>query len=121
MRQLEILVVDDDRDGADDLSEALELCGHNATAVYSGEDAVNAFRHGSFDVTFMDVMMLGLNGVEAFLEIQKINPDAKVYMMTGCSARDLLNEAVGHGAAGVLQRPFAIEEALDRAIGSHVG
>ena len=119
MIQLDILVVDDDTDGADNLSEALKLCGHNVTTVYCGEDAVDAFRQGAFDVTFMDVMMLGLNGVEAFLEIQKIKPNAKVYMMTGCTARDLLQEAVGHGAAGVLQKPIALENALDRAIESY--
>ena len=119
MKELQILVVDDDRDGADGLAEALEFYGHNVTTVYSGEHAVDAFRQGCFDVTFMDVMMLGLNGVESFLEIQKIEPDAKVYMMTGYSARDLLQEAVGHGAAGVLQKPFAIEDALDRVAASH--
>ncbi len=113
MQQLEILVVDDDRDGADGLSEALELYGHRVTTQYSGEDAVEAFRHTSFDLTFMDVMMLGLNGVESFLEIRKIKPDAKVYMMTGYSARELLEEAVNHGAAGVFQKPFAIEDALE--------
>jgi len=120
MKQLEILVVDDDRDGADGLSEALDFYGHSVTTVYSGEEAVEAFRHSCFDVTFMDVMMLGLNGVESFLEIKKIEPDAKVYMMTGFSARDLLEEAVGHGAAGVFHKPFAIEDVLEKVIGSPV-
>ncbi len=119
MKKLMILVVDDDHDGADGLSEALEFYGHDVTTVYSGEDAVEAFRKVSFDVTFMDVMMLGLNGVESFLEIRKIKPDAKVFMMTGYSARELLDEAVGHGAAGVFHKPFAIEDALESAIGSY--
>ena len=116
MKPLEILVVDDDRDGADGLSEALEFYGHNVTTVYGGEEAVTAFQQTLFDVTFMDVMMLGLNGVESFLEIKKIAPDAKVYMMTGFSARDLLEEAVRHGAAGVFQKPFAIEDVLEKVI-----
>ena len=119
MKQLNILVVDDDRDGADGLSEALEFYGHKVTTVYSGEDAVEAFRQCTFDLTFMDVMMLGLNGVESFHEIRKIKPDAKVYMMTGYSARDLLEEAVGHGAAGVFHKPFAIEDVLEGVLGSY--
>jgi CheY-like chemotaxis protein len=120
MKQLNILVVDDDQDGADGLSEALEFYGHTVATAYSGEDAVEAFRHRSFDVTFMDVMMLGLNGVESFLQIKEICPTAKVYMMTGYSARDLLEEAVGHGAAGVFHKPFAIEDALEKAIKPYV-
>lgn len=116
MKQLNILVVDDDKDGADGLSEALEFYGHKVATAYSGEDAVEAFRHKSFDVTFMDVMMLGLNGVESFLQIKELCPTAKVYMMTGYSARDLLEQAVDQGAAGVFHKPFAIEEALEKAI-----
>ena len=116
MRQLNILVVDDDRDGADGLSEAPDFYGHEVTTVYSGEDAVEAFRRADFDVTFMDVMMLGLNGLESFLEIKKFKPDAKVYMMTGYSARELLDKAIKHGAAGVFHKPFDVEDALDKAV-----
>lgn len=114
MKQLNILVVDDDQDGADGLADALDFYGHNVKAVYSGEDAVDAFRQSEFDLTFMDVMMFGLNGVESLLEIRKIKADAKVYMMTGYSAKELLEEAVSNGAAGVFHKPFAIEEILDK-------
>ena len=113
MKQLRILVVDDDQDGADALSETLDFYGHTVKTVYNGEDAVEAFRHADFDVTFMDVMMFGLNGVEAFLKIKNIKPEAKVYMMTGYSARELLDEALSHGAAGVFHKPFDIEKVMD--------
>jgi len=52
------------------------------------------------------------------LEIKKIAPDARVFMMTGYSARDLLDQAIDEGAAGVLQKPFAIEEVLENVKGS---
>lgn len=120
MKMLNILVVDDDQDGADSLSEALEHYGHQVTAVYCGEDAVEAFQHTIYDLTFMDVMMLGLNGVESLQQIKKINPEAKVYMMTGHSARDLLDKAIDHGALGVFHKPFAIDDVLERAMGSLV-
>lgn len=120
MKQLKILVVDDDIDGADGLSEALEFYGHKVETTYSGEGAVEAFRRSSFDITFMDVMMLGLNGVESFLQIKEFCPNAKVYMMTGYSARDLLAEAVDNGAAGVFHKPFSIEAVLEKAIEPYV-
>jgi len=113
MKQLNILVVDDDQDGADGLADALDLYGHNVTTVYSGEDAVDAFRQTLFDLTFMDVMMFGLNGVESLIEIRKTKSDAKVYMMTGYSAKELLEEAMSNGAAGVFYKPIAIEKILD--------
>ena len=120
MTSLQILVVDDDKDGADSLAEALEFYGHQVMTAYRGSDAVELFRHPIFDLTFMDVMMLGLNGVESLMQIRKIVPDAKVFMMTGYSARDLLEQAIDEGAAGVLQKPFAIEDVLDKTMGSRL-
>ena len=64
---------------------------HKVRVVYSGQDAIDAYRAAPFDLGFFDVMMPGKNGVESFLEIREQRPDAKVYFMTGYSADDLLN------------------------------
>ena len=102
---LRILVVDDDEDNARSLGELFELEGHDVAVVHSGEAAVAAFLSASFDVAFMDVMMPGKNGVESFIEIKKMKPGAKVYMMTGYSVEQLLQQALNHGAMGVLSKP----------------
>lgn len=117
-RALRILVVDDDEDHARSLGELFEVEGHLPQLVFSGRDAVEAFRNGDFDLAFMDVMMPGMNGVESFLEIRKIRPEARVYMMTGYSVEQLLRQAMDEGAMGVITKPIssqAILEALDGA------
>jgi len=111
-RQLSILVVDDDADNANSMGELFETEGHRATVVESGEAAIEAFQHTKFDVAFMDVMMPGLNGVESFLEIRKLRPAAKVYMMTGYSVEQLLQQAMDNGALGVLSKPIDISRVL---------
>ncbi len=111
-RQLSILVVDDDADNANSMGELFETEGHKATVVDSGEAAIEAFRQTKFDVAFMDVMMPGKNGVESFLEIRKLRPAAKVYMMTGYSVEQLLQQAMDHGALGVLSKPIDISKVL---------
>lgn len=102
---LKILVVDDDQDNAKSLGELFELEGHDVSVVHSGEAAVAAFLATSFDVAFMDVMMPGRNGVESFIEIKTMKPGARVYMMTGYSVEQLLQQAMDHGAMGVLSKP----------------
>ena len=52
------------------------------------------FIEREFDLTFMDIRMSGKNGVECFMEIQKIRPNTKIIMMTGYSVEELLNQAV---------------------------
>jgi DNA-binding NtrC family response regulator len=105
-RALRILVVDDDIDHAQSLGELFELEGHDVTVVNSGEDAIRAYREVAFDVAFMDVVMPGKNGVESFLEIKRMRPAARVYMMTGYSVEQLLKQAMTNGAMGVLSKPL---------------
>lgn len=111
-RRLHILVVDDDEDNANSLGELFELEGHRVTVAHSGEEAVAAYVNTAFDLAFMDVMMPGLNGVESFMAIRKMRPDAKVYMMTGYSVEQLLQQALDHGALGVLTKPIDIDKLL---------
>ncbi len=108
-QSLEIFIVDDDIDVAEGLADALELHGHKITLAHSGKEAVEFFSQRDFDITFMDVMMPGMNGVESFLEIRKIKPQAKVVMLTGYSVEQLLQQAVENGAVAVLHKPVAME------------
>jgi two-component system, NtrC family, response regulator HydG len=105
-RPLRILVVDDDKDNAQSLGELFEIEGHRATVVHSGHAAIEAFRTVDFDVSFMDVMMPGKNGVDSFLEIRNLKPGAKVYLMTGYSVEQLLRLAMENGAMGVMSKPL---------------
>ncbi len=105
-RSLKILVVDDDIDNAQSLAELFDLEGHEAMVVHSGEAAIAAHMAQHFDLAFMDVMMPGLNGVESFLQIRKLRPQAKVFMMTGYSVEELLKQAIDQGALGVLNKPM---------------
>ena len=103
---LRILVVDDDADAADSLAELFEMEGHEVETAYSGDTAIQAYRDGDFDIAFMDIMMPGKNGVESFFEIRKLRPQARVYMMTGFSVEQLVQQAIDHGAMGVLSKPL---------------
>ena len=113
MKNARILVVDDDVDFAESLGEALESHGHEVVMVHSGETAIATFREDRFDIAFVDVRLPGMDGVESFFELRRIHPDAKVMMMTGYSMEDLLQQAIEHGALGVLDKPLNINEVLD--------
>ncbi len=111
-KSLRILVVDDDIDNAQSLAELFDMEGHVAMAVHSGEAAIEAHKTRHFDLAFMDVMMPGLNGVESFLRIRQMQPQARIFMMTGYSVEDLLRQAVEQGALGVLSKPMDLDAIL---------
>jgi two-component system response regulator HydG len=106
MKALDIFIVDDDRDFAESLGEILAAAGHRVEMCFDGESAVHIFRRQKFDITFMDVKLPGKNGVESFFEIRKINPRARVVMMTAYTVEQILAQAIEHGALGVLRKPF---------------
>lgn len=109
---LRILVVDDDSEAADSLAELFEMEGHEVTVAYDGNAAIEAYREQDFDIAFMDIMMPGKNGVESFFEIRKLRPEAKVYMMTGFSVEQLIQQAIAHGAMGILSKPVDLNKVL---------
>lgn len=113
MRPLDILVVDDDADLAEAISDALEMAGHRPVVAGSGTEAIGKHCDHNFDITFMDVKLPDINGVEAFMTIREMDPAARVIMMTGYRIEQLLAQATDNGAIKVLHKPFAMEEILD--------
>jgi two-component system response regulator HydG len=113
MRPIKIFIVDDNQDFAESLADILKAEGHQVDLAFDGETAIEKFRNQNFDITFMDVRLPGMNGVESFFEIRKINPQAKVVMMTGYSVEQLLNQAIENGALGVLRKPLEVSVLLD--------
>ena len=70
-RRLFVLVVDDNRNNADSLTEMLRLKGHNARVAYSGAQALVIVRVWRPDVAILDVDMDGARGVELASGIRK--------------------------------------------------
>jgi CheY-like chemotaxis protein len=52
-RTLSILVLDDNTDNANSLAELLALDDHKVSVVYSGQEAIDAYRATPFDLAFL--------------------------------------------------------------------
>jgi two-component system response regulator HydG len=110
---LRVFIVDDDQDFAESLALLMEGRGYQVELAFSGEEAIAKFREQDFDITFMDVRLPGKSGLESFWGIRKFKPSARVVMMTGYSVEQLLEQAVEHGAWGVLEKPIDVHQVLE--------
>jgi DNA-binding NtrC family response regulator len=106
----DILVVDDLKSIRLTLGRILEDEGYNVVLAENGYQAIEAARQTSFALIFMDIKMPGINGVQTFREIKKINPKAAVIMMTAYSVEELVKEALDEGAYAVVYKPFDVEK-----------
>lgn len=101
-----ILVLDDNVDVAQGVGEILEISGYEVALVHNGPSAVSAYCSGEFDIGLFDVRMPGMNGVEAYLEIRRSMPSAKIILMSGYADDELVQTALDNGAGGLLSKPF---------------
>jgi DNA-binding NtrC family response regulator len=105
-----ILVVDDLRSIRLTLGGILEDEGYKVVLAEDGYQAIEMVRQTPFDLVFMDIKMPGINGVQTFREVKKIDPEAVVIMMTAYSLEDLVMEALREGAYGVVYKPFDVDK-----------
>lgn len=112
MAKTNILVVDDIRSIRLTLGGILEDEGHNVVTVENGYQAIEAVRRSHFDAIFMDIKMPGINGVQTFREIKKIDPEAVVIMMTAYSVEELVEQALKEGAYAIIYKPFDMDKII---------
>ncbi len=73
-----ILLVDDDRDLTDSLSQILRLKGYEVVVAYSGTEGLKKLLETRPDLVIMDVMMeTDTAGFEAIYKIRSDRPDSK--------------------------------------------
>lgn len=111
MNTLNVLIVEDNRDIAENIGDYLEINGHAVDFAFNGQMAVELCNSNKYDIILMDVMMPKLNGLEATkLLRQGDNFDVPIIMLT---AKDKVNERIAGleaGADDYLVKPFAMEE-----------
>ena len=78
-----VLVADDERVIADTLAIILNQSGFSATAVYSGEKAVETAKTLRPDMLISDVIMTDLNGIDAAIQIRALLPSCKILLFSG--------------------------------------
>ncbi len=103
-----ILIVDDDADICDTLTQILEVQGYEVLSAKSGEEAVMMTKGTSFQIAFIDVKLPKIDGLETLLRLKEINPDIIVIMMTGFrnEVKEALDKAQAASAITCLYKPF---------------
>src|SRR5262252_9744469 len=113
MKRVDVMIVDDDQDLAESLADLLAANGYQVEVATNGKEAVERFRNKDYDITFMDVRMPVMNGVDSFFEIRRLKPTAKIVLMTGFK-EEIVGKALDAGAMGLLNKPFGVEALLDK-------
>jgi DNA-binding response OmpR family regulator len=85
---LRVLVVDDERNIADTLSQILQAQGFDSRAAYDGSAALIAAQTFAPEVLITDVVMPGLSGWDVAMEYSRLLPDCRVILFSGDAEMD---------------------------------
>lgn len=106
-----VLVVDDERDHADGIVEALGKLSVKAMAVYTGEDAIEVLRSRRVDVVVTDLKLEGkADGLTVLGEARRHSQFTQVILITAYGTIDNCKDAMRQGAFDYLVKPLDIDQ-----------
>ncbi len=109
-----VLLIDDEKEFLEVLSERLEVRGFGVETAISGEEALRWIHKSEFDVVLLDVMIPGDNGIEILKEIKRLRPFIHVIMLTGHAKIDTAIWGMELGAYDYLIKPIEIESLVEK-------
>jgi two-component system response regulator CpxR len=104
-----VLLVDDEREFVQTLSERLLMRDMGSTVAYDGESALALVHEEEPEVMILDLMMPGIDGIEVLRRVKATNPDIEVIILTGHGSEADRDTCMKLGAFAYLQKPVNID------------
>ena len=111
---MKILIIDDAAFAIHRIQQILEDRGYNVITANSGPEAIDLFKKDKPDITFCDVEMPGMSGLQVLAEIKRLDPSHKVVMLTSNTRKETIMEAKSKGASGYIAKPFEPSQLIDK-------
>jgi two-component system, OmpR family, phosphate regulon sensor histidine kinase PhoR len=102
-----VLVIDDEKRIRDVCLKMLSGEGHEVAEAETAEVGLQMIKNRHFDIILLDLMMPGISGIDALVQIRAAHPDTVVIVITGYATLEHSIEAMKKGAFDFLPKPFS--------------
>lgn len=103
-----VLLVDDEREFVQTLSERLQMRDMGAVVAYDGPSALELVQNDDPEVMIVDLKLPGMDGMEILDQVKQINSDIEVIIMTGHGSEQDKERCLDLGAFAYMQKPVDI-------------
>jgi two-component system response regulator CpxR len=103
-----VLLVDDEREFVQTLSERLLMRDMGSAVAYDGESALNLIKEDEPEVIIVDLKMPGVDGIEVLRKVKETRPEIEVIILTGHGHEEDRQLCMQLGAFAYLQKPLDI-------------
>ncbi|ADH87169.1 response regulator [Desulfurivibrio alkaliphilus] len=114
-----VLLVDDEREFVQTLSERLLFRDVGAAVAHDGQSALEMLIDDEPEVLVLDLKMPGIDGIEVLRRVKKIRPEVEVIILTGHGSEDDRRTCLELGALAYLRKPVDIDELEARLQEAH--
>ncbi len=114
-RRPQLLIVDDNRDLAENLTDIFEPRGFEVRFTPSAREGLSAARSRGFDLAFVDVNLPDASGAELLPALRGASPLGEVVLITGHATIDSAVAAVRGGAFHYVVKPFKVDDLVATA------
>ena len=108
----EVLIAEKDKLLRLMMAKLLQVSGYRVHTCGDGSQALNLVARQSFDLVITDLRMAGADGMEVLKFVKKVQPRAKVIMVTDTPSSETLLEAKYAGAYSYLRKPLHLRQFL---------
>ncbi|MCH8956732.1 response regulator [candidate division KSB1 bacterium] len=105
-----VMVVDDEQDIINLMSETLELWGYHAITAMDGEEAFEKFQENAVDLVITDLKLPKMNGVKLLDKLKNFENSTEVILFTGYPEVTSAIDAMKNGAFDYLVKPVDLAE-----------
>jgi DNA-binding NtrC family response regulator len=119
LKEMKMLLIDDDEWIRDSLSLFFEGEGCHLVAVETAEEGVEELKRQNYDIIIVDYRLPGMDGLEFLERIKDSHPDALTLLITAYGSRSVFLKASEIGVQGFIDKPFTIntiQDSLSRLI-----
>jgi DNA-binding NtrC family response regulator len=109
-----VLIVDDEQDFLNIISDRLTARDMNVSTASSAKDALQQIENESYDAVVLDLMMPEMYGLETLKIMKEKNPDLQVILLTGHATVEKGIEAMKLGAMDLLEKPADLSTIVER-------
>ena len=114
-----ILLVDDEKDFLDIMSERLKYRSMDVATAGSAREAFSKIASESYDVIVLDLQMQEMDGLEALKVLRTVKPELQVIFLTGHVTLEKGVEAMKLGAMDLMEKPADITILEDKIRRAH--
>lgn len=108
-----VLLVDDEREFVQTLSERLVMRDIGSAVAFDGESALTMVAEDAPEVMLLDLQMPGIDGIEVLKKVKSTNPEIEVVILTGHGTDAHRARCMELGAFAYLEKPVDIEHLSD--------